>query len=352
MHANASEQYAGTSRKHIDKKRAIAAEIVIVALMGFSTSMMPAIAEIGFDNTMFFYIISGALILCFSAIAIAHFDKGELFVLFIMPVLVLAVSLLPLIGSGMRSFGSALQPAGNIAFELVLLQATVLLARMIDESPARIFMIGRLSLALFDLLGAFVGSMLVNSINKELVAQTAGIMLFCACELVLIVLIIGFLGTSRIFKRTEIEGYREDGYEETAREAADSELAQREVQPIVQEKTQETNQEVAQASIQEKTQTNTQKASRKEASESKEAPELKGTPELKEAQDPIADIAKCFGLSARECDVLRLLAKGRSATRIQEELFISAGTVNYHTRNIYAKMGVHSRQELIDLIHS
>lgn len=58
-----------------------------------------------------------------------------------------------------------------------------------------------------------------------------------------------------------------------------------------------------------------------------------------------------FGLSARERDVLRLLAEGRTSARIQEELCIAAGTVNYHTRNIYSKMGVHSRQELIDLVH-
>lgn len=48
--------------------------------------------------------------------------------------------------------------------------------------------------------------------------------------------------------------------------------------------------------------------------------------------------------------MLALLARGYSSARIQSELFIAAGTVNYHTRNIYAKLGVHSKQEVIDLV--
>ncbi len=55
-----------------------------------------------------------------------------------------------------------------------------------------------------------------------------------------------------------------------------------------------------------------------------------------------------FALTAREADVMALLAHGHSAARIQEELGISYNTVKYHVRNVYAKMGVHSQQELID----
>ncbi len=62
------------------------------------------------------------------------------------------------------------------------------------------------------------------------------------------------------------------------------------------------------------------------------------------------EIAEEFDLSRREVDVLKLLAQGNSSQRIQEALFIAAGTVNYHTRNIYAKLGVHSKQEVIDLV--
>ncbi len=61
-------------------------------------------------------------------------------------------------------------------------------------------------------------------------------------------------------------------------------------------------------------------------------------------------IGREFGLSNREMDVFSLLARGYSASAIQRELYIAPGTVNYHTRNIYSKLNVHSKQELISLV--
>lgn len=53
-------------------------------------------------------------------------------------------------------------------------------------------------------------------------------------------------------------------------------------------------------------------------------------------------------LTQREQDVLLLLAKGRSVPFIAEELCISKSTVSTHVRHIYEKMGVHSKQELLN----
>lgn len=61
-------------------------------------------------------------------------------------------------------------------------------------------------------------------------------------------------------------------------------------------------------------------------------------------------IAERCGLSARQAEVLVLLAKGRSAKFIERELTISLATAQTHIRNIYYKTGVHSKQELINLI--
>ena len=55
-------------------------------------------------------------------------------------------------------------------------------------------------------------------------------------------------------------------------------------------------------------------------------------------------------LTPRELDVLRLLAQGRNAAYIQEELVLARNTVKVHVRHIYTKLGVHSQQELIDLV--
>lgn len=63
-------------------------------------------------------------------------------------------------------------------------------------------------------------------------------------------------------------------------------------------------------------------------------------------------IGSYYGLSKREVDVFHLLSLGRTAARIQEELLISAGTVNTHTYHIYTKLDVHSQQQLIDLMQA
>lgn len=63
-----------------------------------------------------------------------------------------------------------------------------------------------------------------------------------------------------------------------------------------------------------------------------------------------ARLASEHGLSPREADVLRLLARGRTTTRIEEELGISMNTVNTHVRHVFQKLEVHSRQELLDVV--
>ena len=49
------------------------------------------------------------------------------------------------------------------------------------------------------------------------------------------------------------------------------------------------------------------------------------------------------GLSAREAEVLKLVAKGLTNARIASELFVSPRTVDRHLNSIYRKVGVSSR---------
>lgn len=61
-------------------------------------------------------------------------------------------------------------------------------------------------------------------------------------------------------------------------------------------------------------------------------------------------VSRKFGLSARETEIFNLLARGRGTEFIQNKLFISAHTVKTHTYNIYKKMKISSREELITLV--
>jgi DNA-binding CsgD family transcriptional regulator len=59
-------------------------------------------------------------------------------------------------------------------------------------------------------------------------------------------------------------------------------------------------------------------------------------------------LAAAHGLTARETEVLAHLLEGRSRPYIRDELTISISTVDTHIRHIYAKVGVETRQALID----
>jgi len=53
------------------------------------------------------------------------------------------------------------------------------------------------------------------------------------------------------------------------------------------------------------------------------------------------------GLTAREIDVLQLLAVGRTTPAIAAELFVSAHTVRNHVSNILSKLDAHSKLEAV-----
>lgn len=63
-----------------------------------------------------------------------------------------------------------------------------------------------------------------------------------------------------------------------------------------------------------------------------------------------AKLAKTYRLTPREEEILVLLAKGRSVDWIQKELYLARGTVAAHTNHIYKKLGIHSKQQLLDMV--
>ena len=63
-----------------------------------------------------------------------------------------------------------------------------------------------------------------------------------------------------------------------------------------------------------------------------------------------AAVAARCDLTPRECDVLLLLARGRTLSVVARELNIAEGTARTHMMHIYSKLDVHKQQELIDLV--
>lgn len=83
--------------------------------------------------------------------------------------------------------------------------------------------------------------------------------------------------------------------------------------------------------------------------------ELSGEPSTAPADYTSIDdrcevIAKAKRLTPRELEIMQLLCKGRTKAYIAETLYLTENTVKGHTKHIYTKLDVHSKQELMDLI--
>jgi len=66
--------------------------------------------------------------------------------------------------------------------------------------------------------------------------------------------------------------------------------------------------------------------------------------EATETSGPVADSG---ALTAREMDVLRLVAQGLGNKSIARELAISSHTAKYHVASVLAKLGAHTRAEAV-----
>lgn len=62
------------------------------------------------------------------------------------------------------------------------------------------------------------------------------------------------------------------------------------------------------------------------------------------------EVAREFSLTPRESEVFALLAKGRNAEYIANQLVVTPATIKSHIYHIYQKLGVNSQQRLMDLM--
>lgn len=62
------------------------------------------------------------------------------------------------------------------------------------------------------------------------------------------------------------------------------------------------------------------------------------------------DLREEFGLTQREYEVLELLSRGYSQKKVAELLVLSVSSVQSYSKTVYRKLGVHSKQEVIDLV--
>ena len=61
-------------------------------------------------------------------------------------------------------------------------------------------------------------------------------------------------------------------------------------------------------------------------------------------------IAARYDLTEREQETASLMARGYTAKRVAEELTVAVSTVKGYSKSIYRKMGIHRKDELIEIV--
>lgn len=282
----------------------------------------------------------------------------------IAPVCAIACLLVLLMKINENDFFSSFIPTGSTCLEMLFLATLVIFSIRFGLSTVRTFAIGRISYALFYLAGTAAGTQLNIAGSETTTVQMTSFLLFAGIELITAAAIIGLVfarqtekGSRERMNLAASEHARASAKAEAAQTASSAEQAGRQKADALPNACADRGSDVGAINA---GKANVAAQKPRMQSESQDAHDETGLLDracsTRETASPsgkferrVADFAEQHGLSARETDVLRQLLKGRGYARIQQELHIAEGTVNYHVRNIYAKTGVHSREKLVDL---
>ena len=258
-------------------------------------------------------------------------------------VIVLMLVLLSQVDQG--GFFSHFIPVGSTCLEMLFLCTMVVAALRFRLPVARVFSLGRIVYALLYIGGLTISQHLLSPQTSTATVQAASFILFVGVELLILAALV-VLAPSRAPEAAMAEpqptqaaacerGSVEDGVRDDARTGSVAK-ARSGGDGAAENQRDEARDETDGCAAENQPDA---------ASDGREAHEGKGT----RFRARVERFAEEYGLSAREAEVAEQLLMGRGYARIQEELHIAEGTVNYHTRNIYTKCGVHSKKDLISL---
>lgn len=283
--------------------------------------------------TFVFYALVGFIPLVLAGAFIILTNREYLVSTLLVPVFFLVALFVPFFTLYSNTFTAQFISIGELAAEVVLLLCTIGFAGFFSLSPFKTYAFSRAVYVLLSSIGWYAAEFTNSSLDALSSSLASLTIVFVSIEVVSVVLIVAIVKTQ---KAELVEAERNDAL--TANDPGEG-LATLEagLSPA------EEGAGAASASLP-LTTFDASIVSMQDGGQSSPAGASRAF-----AESCLA-LGERFGLSKREVDVLGLLARGFSSARIQGELYIAAGTVNYHTRNIYAKLGVHSKQEVIDLV--
>jgi DNA-binding CsgD family transcriptional regulator/MFS family permease len=266
-------------------------------------------------SVLFALIVVGVIFLILAALLKERFNVALTYRLSL-PLMMMGFAVLALF---INSYAATSLLLINMGYEFFDILSWILFADVARRETGRRFRVFGLGVA-FTFIGMaggyFFGDTLIRFLMDD-VTQTTGVVLLCMVALVLVAFLVIPEGTvlhlaGSLFAergRSETGG----GGEASAGEEAGAGVA------------------------------------KTSAGDAQTQPHPTGYPSLEQA---CAQVAAQHRLTAREGEVLTLLARGRTLAIIARELNIAKGTVRTHIERVYAKLGVHKQQELIDLIES
>lgn len=325
--------------------KALAGALVLGVIEGFYDSFFgfsPTAATLAYDSTLF--AVSFLVVIMVAIVATAA-PRDMLFHMYRIAMGLFAIACVLSVAWGDNGmYASALFFAGYVCLTVLLAGICVEVSETYDINPPLLFGVTFFILYLGELFGANMSPVLLSAASETFAVANCCIvclfLLFAVCvflfnEADLVTIGIGELRTTveharavRVYAGVGVEGAGAGASAEGA-SAGGAAAAGAGV--------------VAAAATGAAGAASTGGAAGADAEEGAEAFESLSI------QEAACAIASDYHLSARESEVLPLLLEGRTIGRIQDALFISAGTVSTHIRHIYQKTGVSRRQELIDL---
>lgn len=265
--------------------------VLVVGMIGLATGFVDSMIGKGYF-TLALYAAVIVLLFASTLVFILKSERRYFVSAYALPLILLCAILVPFASLFAQSPVQMFVSVGEICFEVLLFTLMVVYAYFFKISPVSAYCVGRISMAGLSMIGWLAGDYL-SARNLVTESSSAGLVLtLLGAESLAIIILAAFI----ISKSLEIK--RSDDA------PSESEDGPAPTQPTIEHLYRE----------------------RCEA------------------------LRETYGLSEREVDVLVLLARGYSSAAIQESLHIAAGTVNSHTRNIYQKLGIHSKNEIFTLL--
>lgn len=322
-----------------------------VIVYAFASGFLDFYSQHSFYTFVFYGLIAFIpLVIAGAFIVMANRDYVTISLL--VPLCFLIVVFVPFFTTLDVSFAAQFISIGELGAEVVLFIVAIGFADFFSLSPLKSYALTRAAITVVNGIGWYFGSFSSTAFSGLVYQQASLMLVLVAIEVLSVVLIVAIVKAQKLDPiETPLLDNEKAGIGDAAEPGARNEVA------------------TGASNMGDPARSPSHTSGRSEAagieSPSSAPPDKTPQPELPCAEasatgdldgqiDPFR--AKClavgnrYGLSDREVDVLALLARGYSSARIQAELYIAAGTVNYHTRNIYAKLGVHSKQEVIDLV--